>query len=540
MNAPVANAANEVASTLDQSVILEAIGVSMVFPGTIALDNADFVVRKSAVTALVGENGAGKSTLMKILAGVNSPTSGELRLNGETVVFNSVHDASAKGIGIVFQELNLCPNLSIAENIFLTHPYTKGGVHIDRARQTAHAAALLKRLEHDLSPDTLVGELRIGEQQIVEIAKALSRDVQVLIMDEPTSALSESEVEVLFRVIDELRRSGVAIIYISHRLEELTRIADYVSVLRDGKMQNSARMADVDVPWIIDQMVGKTMMPPQRSEKLAGGIEVLRTENVCLPKVGGGYLVDHVSLSIAAGEIVGIYGLMGAGRTELFECLFGLRPDAIGNIHLNGENLAGLSIAERIRKGLFLVPEDRQRDGLLQNLSVLKNMSISSLWQFRRGIAIQQNRESGRIDEMIKALRVKVSAPDVEVTALSGGNQQKVVIGKSLLTQPKLLLLDEPTRGIDIGAKAEVFKTMRQLAEQGLGVVFATSDLKEIMSAADRILVMSRGLVTGDFPRSEATERKLVAASTMTEADLATNHETARSSEEPLTPITEH
>ena len=243
MNAPVANAANEVASTLDQSVILEAIGVSMVFPGTIALDNADFVVRKSAVTALVGENGAGKSTLMKILAGVNSPTSGELRLNGETVVFNSVHDASAKGIGIVFQELNLCPNLSIAENIFLTHPYTKGGVHIDRARQTAHAAALLKRLEHDLSPDTRGGELRIGEQQIVEIAKALSRDVQVLIMDEPTSALSESEVEVLFRVIDELRRSGVAIIYISHRLEELTRIADYVSVLRDGKMQNSARLA---------------------------------------------------------------------------------------------------------------------------------------------------------------------------------------------------------------------------------------------------------------------------------------------------------
>ena len=537
MNAAVPN---ELAPTLDQSVILEAIGVSMVFPGTVALDNADFAVRKSAVTALVGENGAGKSTLMKILAGVNSPTSGELRMNGETVVFNSVHDASAKGIGIVFQELNLCPNLSIAENIFLTHPYTKGGVHIDRARQTEHAAALLKRLEHDLSPDTLVGDLRIGEQQIVEIAKALSRDVQVLIMDEPTSALSESEVEVLFRVIDELRRSGVAIIYISHRLEELTRIADYVSVLRDGKMQNSARMADVDVPWIIDQMVGKTTMPPQRSEKLTGGVEVLRTDNVCLPKVGGGYLVDHVSLSIAAGEIVGIYGLMGAGRTELFECLFGLRPEATGDIHLNGEKLAGLSIAERIRKGLFLVPEDRQRDGLLQNLSVLKNMSISSLWQFRRGIAIQQKHEATRIDEMIKALRVKVSAPDVEVTALSGGNQQKVVIGKSLLTKPKLLLLDEPTRGIDIGAKAEVFKTMRQLAEEGLGVVFATSDLKEIMSAADRILVMSRGLVTGDFPRSEATERKLVAASTMTEADLVTNHATARSSEEPLTPITEH
>ena len=500
----------------DQSVILEAQRVSMVFPGTVALDSADFAVRRSSVTALVGENGAGKSTLMKILAGVISPTSGELRMNGETVSFNSVHDASAKGIGIVFQELNLCPNLSIAENIFLTHPYTQGGIQIDRKRQYDHAAALLKRLEHDLSPDALVGDLRIGEQQVVEIAKALSRDVQVLIMDEPTSALSESEVEVLFRVIEELKRAGVAIIYISHRLEELTRIADYVSVLRDGKMQNSARMADVDVPWIIGQMVGKTEMPPQRSAAQSGNSAVLRLENVCLPRASGGYLVDHVSLSIAAGEIVGIYGLMGAGRTELFECLFGLRPDASGVIVLNGQNLSGLSVAERIRQGLFLVPEDRQRDGLMQNLSVSRNISIASLWQFRRGIAIQSDKEARKVDETIKALRIKVSSPDVEITSLSGGNQQKVVIGKSLLTQPRLLLLDEPTRGIDIGAKAEVFRTMRQLAEQGLGVVFATSDLKEIMSAADRIIVMSRGLVTGDFSRQQASERKLVAASTMT------------------------
>ena len=511
MNALVANE-----SALDQSVILEAIGVSMVFPGTVALDNADFVVRKSAVTALVGENGAGKSTLMKILAGVNSPTSGELRMNGETVVFNSVHDASAKGIGIVFQELNLCPNLSVAENIFLTHPYTKGGVHIDRARQTEHAKKLLKRLEHNLSPDTLVGDLRIGEQQIVEIAKALSRDVQVLIMDEPTSALSESEVEVLFRVIDELRRSGVAIIYISHRLEELTRIADYVSVLRDGKMQNSARMADVDVPWIIDQMVGKTMMPPQRSEKLTDGVEVLRTEKVCLPKVGGGYLVDHVSLSIAAGEIVGIYGLMGAGRTELFECLFGLRPEATGNIHLNGENLAGLSIAERIRKGLFLVPEDRQRDGLLQNLSVLKNMSISSLWQFRRGIAIQQKHEGSRIDEMIRALRVKVSAPDVEVTALSGGNQQKLALAKFLHPDPKVVILDEPTRGVDVGAKRDIYFLIERLAHEGRGVIVISSELVELIGLCHRVVVMRAGRVEATLSANQLSEEELIAHATGT------------------------
>lgn len=501
----------------EHPVILEARKVSMVFPGTVALDKADFEVRRGAVTALIGENGAGKSTLMKIVAGVIKQTSGALVMNGDVVSFDSVHDAAAKGIGIVFQELNLCPNLSISDNIFLTHPFTMGGVHIDQQRQAERTRELLKRLEHDLSPDTLVGDLRIGEQQIVEIAKALSRDVQVLIMDEPTSALSEAEVAVLFRVIEELRKSGVAIIYISHRLEELAKISDYIYVLRDGKMQANAKMKDVDVPWIIGQMVGRTEMPPQRSTPLTERIEVLRTENVCLPRPSGGYLVDHVSLSIAAGEIVGIYGLMGAGRSELFECLFGLRPDAAGGIFLNNQNLAGLSVADRIRKGLYLVPEDRQRDGLLQNLSVAKNMSISSLWQFRRGIAIQRGKESSRIDEMIKALRVKVSSPDVEITALSGGNQQKVVIGKSLLTQPKLLLLDEPTRGIDIGAKAEVFKTMRQLSEQGLGVIFATSDLMEIMSAADRILVMSRGKVTGDFPRHEATERLLVAASTMTE-----------------------
>jgi erythritol transport system ATP-binding protein len=503
------------ASPGDAPALLRAERITKTFPGTTALEEVDFEAHAGAVNGLIGENGAGKSTLMKILAGVFGPTSGRILLDGKPVSFRSVHDATAQGIGIVFQELNLCPNLSVAENIFLTHPLTRARVHIDRRRQAELTRALMRRLEHDIAPETLVSDLRIGEQQIVEIAKALSQDVRVLILDEPTSALSASEVDVLFRVIADLRRSGVALIYISHRLEELKRIADFVTILRDGRLQSRARMADVDVPWIIEQMVGRTMQPEPRPPRPAGA-EVLRLERVSLPKPGGGFLVDHVDLTIRAGEMVGVYGLMGAGRSELFECLIGLRPGSGGRVFLGGQPVERLAVAERIRRGIYLVPEDRQRDGLLPNLSVAKNLTISSLWQWNRVAWIDRPREREAVERMVKTLHIKVSSPDVEVTALSGGNQQKVIIGKSLLTTPKLLLLDEPTRGIDIGAKAEVFKTMRLLADAGLAVVFATSDLKEALSAADRVVVMSRGRVTGDLVREQATEEGLVAASTLT------------------------
>ena len=500
--------------TSDESVILRAEKIGKIFPGTVALDGVDFEARRGAVNVLVGENGAGKSTLMKILAGVEQPTTGRIYLEDRPVDFPTVQAAAAQGIGIVFQELNLCPNLSVAENIFLTHPFTRAGIHIDRARQAAAARALMGRLEHQIAPDTLVGDLRIGEQQIVEIAKALSRDVKVLIMDEPTSALSAPEVEVLFRVIRDLKREGVAIIYISHRLEEVVRIGDHIAVLRDSRMVNRARMADIDIPWIIDQMVGRAHLTETRSEAPARGTEVLQIEGVTLPGTGGKVLVDDVTFSVAAGEVVAIYGLMGAGRSELFECLFGLRPEARGKVLLLGRDISRLPLADRIKGGVFLVPEDRQRDGLLPNLSVARNLSLSSLWQLRRVIWVDRGREDEVTRGMIDQLRIKVSSPDVSITALSGGNQQKVVIGKSLLTAPRLLLLDEPTRGIDIGAKAEVFRTMRQLADSGLAVVFATSDLKEVMSAADRIIVMSQGKVTADLPRAAATEERLVTAST--------------------------
>ena len=497
-----------------EEVLLRAEQISKSFPGTLALDKVDYQVRRAAVNVLVGENGAGKSTLMKILAGVEQPTAGRLLMEGHPVSFRTVHDAAVHGIGIVFQEMNLCPNLSIADNIFLTHPFTRAGVHLDRKRQHAGASELMRRLEHNLDPETPVGALRIGEQQVVEIAKALSRDVRVLIMDEPTSALSAAEVEVLFRVIGELKRHGVAIIYISHRLEEVVRIGDHIAVLRDGCMQAQAPMSQVDVSWIIERMVGRRPLAERRPAPVEGREDVLRVEGATLVGEGGKRLVDGVDLRVAAGEVVALYGLMGAGRSELFEFIFGLRPEGRGRVWVGGREITRLSLADRIRAGVSLVPEDRQRDGLIQNLSVARNLSIASLYQLRRWLRVDREREAAMVGGMIEKLRIKVASPDASITSLSGGNQQKVVIGKNLLTAPKLLLLDDPTRGIDIGAKAEVFKTMRQLADGGLAVLFASSDLKEVLTAADRIVVLSQGKVAGDLMRDDASEEQLVSAST--------------------------
>jgi erythritol transport system ATP-binding protein len=502
-----------IAANPDADIILKAEGVGKVYPGTIALQEVDFEVRRGAVNVLVGENGAGKSTLMKILAGAVEPTTGRLLLHGQPVVFQSVRDAARHGIGIIYQELNLCPNLSVAENLSLVDPPTRFGFDIDRGRQIEKAKALLARLEHPIDPNQLVDDLRIGQQQIVEIAKALAADVDVLIMDEPTSALSATEVEILFRVIRDLRSHGVAIIYISHRLEEITRIGDYVTVLRDGRRQADATVKDISIEWMIEKMVGPTGLVLQ-GQATRSGKEVLAIRNLSLPRAAGGFLVDHVNLSVEAGEIVCLYGLLGAGRSELFECLMGLQPQAVGEVVVGGENLHGASIARRIHRGLVLVPEDRQREGLVQTLSVRANLTLASLRRFARFLSLDRSRENAESRAMIQRLTIKVSSPEIEVTALSGGNQQKVVIGKGLMTEPKVILLDEPTRGVDVGAKAEIFRVMRRLADEGLGIVFSTSDLKEALGYADRIVVMSRGQMTGEFLRAEATEAALIEAST--------------------------
>ncbi len=496
-------------------VILRAEKITKLYPGTVALNNVDFNVYRGKVNVLVGENGAGKSTLMKILAGVEQQTAGNLYLDGREVAFKSVRDAGRLGIGIIFQELNLFPNLNIAENIFMARELVKSRTIIDHKTQIERTKALLERLEHPLDPTTLVSNLRIGQQQIVEIAKALSQDVNILIMDEPTSALSTEEVAVLFRIIKELKSQGVAIIYISHRLEELMQIGDYITVLRDGNLRDEKPMNAIDVPWIIDQMVGEASVASIKTKEHTAGDNVLRVESLSLPRQGGGFTVDNLSLSLRVGEIVGIYGLLGAGRSELFECLMGLHPEASGHVRLAGEPVASRKTpGERIRLGLTLIPEDRQREGLIQIMSVADNMLLASLWKYvKGGFHIAEEGAARNVDRMIDDLSIKVSSPQVEVSSLSGGNQQKVVIGKALLTSPKVLLMDEPTRGIDVGAKAEVFQIMGQLAAQGLGILFVTSELKEILAISDRVIVMSKGKITGEFNRIEATEEALVSAS---------------------------
>lgn len=498
-------------STEDE-ILLKASNITKVYPGTIALDDVDFNIYRGKVNVLVGENGAGKSTLMKILAGVVQATEGELLLDGESIAVKSPHDAARYGIGIIYQEMNLFPNLSVSENIFMARELVSSGMVIRAKEQRARTSELLARLEQPIDATALVSTLRIGQQQIVEIAKALAQDVRILIMDEPTSALSNAEVEILFRVIRELKSNGVSIVYISHKLDELLQIGDYVTVLRDGQLVAEESCANIDVPWIVEQMVGKNPTGLFMHEPHEIGEELLRIEDLTIQRVGG-YTLDHVSLSLHRGEILGLYGLMGAGRSELFECLAGIRTDFTGEIWLEGSQVRRSSIQERIQMGLTLVPEDRQRDGLVQSMSVGNNMLLASLKKYMNVFYLSAKKEKTSINQSVKDLAVKVADPNHLITSLSGGNQQKVVVAKSLLTTPKVLLLDEPSRGIDVAAKSEIFEIMNQLATQGFGIFFASSELKEIIAVADRILVLSKGVITGEFAYGQATEEALVAAS---------------------------
>ena len=500
---------------MQDPIVLRTRGVSMLFPGTVALDNVDYNVWRGKVNVIIGENGAGKSTLMKILAGVQQPSTGTIELNGKPVHFANTRDAAAHGIGMVHQELNLFENLTVAENIFLGRELQQGLKPIDEATQIQRSAELLKRLDQPISPNEQVANLKVGQQQLVEIAKALAEDADILILDEPTSALSKTEVEILFRVIRELTRQGVSIIYISHRLEELMAIGDVITILRDGKFQAEAQVCDIDVPWIVREMLGSEPVSSFLTPGRQFGAPVLEAEHITCVNASGNAVVDDVTFNVRAGEIVGIYGLMGAGRTELFECLLGTNRNYLGKLWLDSKPVPPrLSTAERIRMGMSLVPEDRKRTGIFPISSVASNLTIASLWRrLQSGFAISRRDEEQVVATTIGNLSIKVSSPEVEIQALSGGNQQKVVIGRSLLTNPKLLLLDEPTRGIDVGAKADVFRMMVQLSEQGIAVVFSTSDLKEIMAVSDRILVMSGGKVTADIPRENAEESALVSAS---------------------------
>jgi erythritol transport system ATP-binding protein len=493
-------------------IVLKAEGVTKRYGGVTALSGVDFDVHAGAVNVLIGENGAGKSTLMKILAGVECPTSGRLLLDGREVAFSSVRSAAEAGVGIVFQELNLCPNLTVTQNIFLGRDLTRRPGVTDHARERQQTRRVLERLAQPIDPDARVSDLRVGEQQIVEIAKALVDEVRVLILDEPTSALSAAEVEVLFKVIEELKQAGVAVVYISHRLEELMRIGDFVTVLRDGRLVASRAASEASVAWITETMLGDKAGGQAAHASRVAGEPILCVRDLRLPRPGGGYLLDGLTTTFHAGEVTAIYGLLGSGRTEFLESLVGARP-AQGSIRLKGEEISADDLASRCRKRIRFVPEDRQRDGLFHNLSVGRNLGLAQLGAFARFGLLSVAREGLAVGQMMKRLGVKAPSPEAPVGSLSGGNQQKVVIGRGLMTGPLVMLLDEPCRGVDVGARHEVFTTMRDLAAEGMAVVFATSDLLEARAVADRVLVMSGGRFTADLDVADATDEVLLAAS---------------------------
>jgi erythritol transport system ATP-binding protein len=496
--------------------MLAAVGVSKSFDGTHALVDVTFEARAGAINVLVGENGAGKSTLMKILSGAEQPDSGHIRYRGATTVFQSLRDALSQGIGVIHQELSLLHNLSIAENIFAGRELRRRRVFVDLAAERDRAAALLARLGQHIDPGRLAGELPVGQQQLVEIAKALAGDLRVLIMDEPTSALSSAETDVLFEVMRDLRAKGMTIIYISHRLEELRRIGDSVTVLRDGAVVAHRPASEASTEWITGQMVGRELAERSAREPGEPGPEVLRVTGLDVPALRGTPVHD-VSLSLRAGEIAGIYGLLGAGRTELLECLTGARPQSAGEITICGAPCAGRTVASRLAQGLAMVPEDRQRDGLVQTLTVRDNMVLASLRQLTRWRLISGRQARSQAGGQAGHLGIKMPGLNAPITVLSGGNQQKVVLARALATRPKVLLLDEPTRGVDVGARAEIFKIVGALARQGMGVVFTSSDLAEVLSLADRVLVMARGRITAEFSAAEASEGEIARAAS---ADL--------------------
>lgn len=494
-------------------VVLEAVNVVKTYGATRALKGVGFSVHRGQVTTLFGENGAGKSTLMKILSGVEQPTDGQIVLNGKPVTFADTVDAREHGISIIHQELSLAPNLSVRDNIFLGREIT-GPSGVDYAEEARQARAVLKELGEDIDPLTTVADLRLGQQQVVEIARALSVDARILIMDEPTSALSAAEVEVLFTVIHDLTARGVSIVYISHHLEEALEITDHAVVLRDGTVTAAAPAAEIDLGWVVRAMVGEGFdlgAPPMGYEF---GEVALSVEGVSVPDVEivGRNVVDRVDLKVRQGEIVCLYGLMGAGRTELLEAVAGRNPVSEGRILKEGRDLAGLSIAQRIEAGLGLVPEDRQRDGLVQTMTVGRNMSLASIGSFVKGLFLSNKREADLVSESIRTVHVKTAGGGAMIGSLSGGNQQKVVIGKILATNPDVILLDEPSRGIDIGAKAEVFRLLAERARQGLAVVYTTSEVGECLSIAHRIVVMSRGRISAEFG-SDTTKEAIMAAS---------------------------
>ncbi len=493
-----------VATTHMAEELLDVRSVSKRFPGVLALNGVSLTLSQGEVLAVIGENGAGKSTLMKILAGVETPDQGEIRIDGQSVKIESTGKAQKLGIALIHQELNLADNLDIASNIFLGREPQRFGF-VDRPRLYADAQIYMTDVGLTCKSTTLVSDLSQGCRQLVEIARALSTQARILIMDEPTSSLSQGETEQLYKVVNQLRQRGVAIVYISHRLPEVQRLADRVAVLRDGSNAGFLTKGQITVDAMVSLMVGRTLERHVRTS-YSHGEPLLELRHVRTPS----FPKHEVSIHLCKGEIVGIAGLVGAGRTELLQVLFGITPALGGEVRLAGEALHLSSPRDAIKAGLALVPEDRKLQGVILEMSVGHNATLASLQRNSVGGFLNAEREKKQAETITQQIRVKTPNLDQWVQFLSGGNQQKVVLSKWLSLKPRILLLDEPTRGIDVGAKQEVYTLMEEIASQGIGILFVSSEMEEVLRMSDRTVVMHQGRIVGELTRDQLSEEAVM------------------------------
>jgi len=485
--------------------LLEVKGLTKSFPGVLALRGVSLHLKKGEVLSLIGENGAGKSTLMKILAGVQPADSGEYLIEGGPVNFQNVRDAMNRGIALIHQELNLASNLDLAANIFLgREPNKKGIIQDNEIRE--EATKYLQRVGLDLPTDTITGTLPIGKQQLVEIAKALSCDARVLIMDEPTSSLSQKETETLFEVVKDLKNQGISVIYISHRLGEVIELSDRVTVFRDGENAGDLAKEEINHENMVRLMVGRDLSEFYDRQIHQPGKTVLQAREIISPA----YSTIPVSFEVRAGEIVGIAGLVGAGRTELLQTIFGVTPALGGELELDGKSFRPQCPADAINAGIALAPEDRKQHGLVLPMTVRENSSLPSLERDQTKGFLNQEAELKISEKAVEQMQIKTPSIEQIARFLSGGNQQKIVLGKWLAMNPKLLMLDEPTRGIDVGAKREIYKLMEKLAGEGMAIIFVSSEMEEVLGMADRAYIMHEGKISGELDRNELSEESIM------------------------------
>ncbi len=493
-----------------KEVILKMQGIDKSFASVKALKNVELEVRSGEVLALMGENGAGKSTLMKIMTGIYSKDAGTITYFGEEVEYHSPHDSQMAGIAIVHQELNMMADLTVAQNLFIGKEFKKG-VFIDDNKMNKEAAKLFELLNINIDPEETIGNLTVGKQQMVEIAKVISSDAKLIVFDEPTAALTDSEIEELFKVIDDLRNQGKGIVYISHRMDEIKRISDRVTVMRDGEYIGTVETAKTTKDEIINMMVGRVILekPKEFSTVPADSEVVLEVKNMSRGKA-----VKDVSFKLRRGEIIGFSGLMGAGRTELARLIFGADKKDSGEVYIHGKKVEINSPMDAVKNGIGYLSEDRKRFGLIVDQTVRDNMMISSIDQFMQNHLIADQKAVKRANEYVDLLRIKTPSVEQYIRNLSGGNQQKVIIAKWLICDSDILIFDEPTRGIDVGAKSEIYNLMTELAEQGKSIIMVSSELTEILRMSDRIIVMCEGRMTAELPIEGATQEKIMQAAT--------------------------